>query len=84
MTRTIKSQTSNSYYFLTIDAESSRAVDCTCPDRHYRHHTCKHMSQFNSELERAITFQSLKARYDCRENGDLDTRRCYFELSLCA
>src|SRR6266567_9082260 len=34
MTRTIKSETTNKHYFLTID-ETGHAVDCSCPDRQY-------------------------------------------------
>jgi hypothetical protein len=83
MTRTIKSQTSNKYYFLTID-ETGHAVDCTCPDCQFRHRSCKHQRNFNQEVERAVAFTALKSRYDCRENGDLATRRCYFEMALSA
>ncbi len=63
MTRTIKSETSNKHYFLTID-ETGHAVDCTCPDRQYRHHTCKHMTHFNRAFEQAITFMALLGQFD--------------------
>ena len=80
MTKTIKSQTSDKHYFLTI--ENGHAVDCTCGDRQYRHRTCKHMSTFNQEVQKASTFQALMVRFDSRLNGDEETRRCHYEMSL--
>ena len=81
MTKTISSETSNKHYFLTID-ETGHATDCSCPDRFYRHHTCKHMRNFQEEVERAQVFLALKQDYDCRANGQEQTRRCYYEMSL--
>ncbi len=81
MTKTIKSQTSNTHYFLTID-EQSHAVDCTCGDYIHRHRTCKHMSAFNAEVTKAATFQALRNRFDSRLNGDEQSKRCYCEMSL--
>lgn len=83
MTKTIKSQTSNTHYFLTI--ECGLATDCTCPDRQYRRnwkHTCKHMNSFNAEVVRASAFLNMKELFDVRENGQEQSKRCYFEMSL--
>ena len=83
MTKTIASQSdSHKKYFLTIDDRSAQAVDCSCPDRQYRGHTCKHMAQFGQELAKAETFNSLFQRYDCRANGAEQSHRCYYEMSL--
>ncbi len=65
MTKVISSQTSNKKYFLTI--ENGVATDCTCGDRQYRHHECKHMRQFNAEVTRAAAFLALKARIAAAE-----------------
>lgn len=81
MTKTIKSQTSNKRYFLTID-EAGHATDCSCSERNYRHHTCKHMRSFDAEVQRAATFHALRQRFDSRLNGDEQSRRCYYEMGL--
>ena len=47
-------------YDLTIDERQGVATDCGCPDRQYRHHECKHMRQFNAEVQRAATFILLQ------------------------
>ena len=80
MTKTIKSETSDKHYFLSINGD--HATDCTCPDRQYRHHECKHMRNFNAEVQRAATFLSLKAAIEAQEREQAQTRRCYFEMSL--
>jgi len=64
MTRTIKSFTSNKTYSLTIDSESGRAIDCSCPDMRGRGHRiehiskggCKHMQEYEVQLQRAAAF----------------------------
>lgn len=83
MTKTIASQTSDTRYFLTID-DDGHAVQCSCPDRQHRSYkpSCKHMDAFNAEVQRAATFQLLRQRFDSRLNGDEQTRRCYYEMSL--
>ena len=76
MTRTIASETSaNKRYFLTIDDHSAHAVDCSCSDRTYRHHTCKHMSQFNQELVKTETFRQLWHALDFRSEAQRAARR---------
>lgn len=67
MTKTIKSQSSDKHYFLTI--EQGHATDCTCPDRNYRHHTCKHMRGFDADVERAAEFLAMMARFDVRSRA---------------
>ena len=84
MTRTIKSETTNKHYFLTID-ETGHAVDCSCPDRQYRHHTCKHMKHFNAAYEQAIAFAALVALFDCRSQAVIEAKRAAywnFEMSI--
>ena len=81
MTKTIKSQTSGVYYFLTViervDTEGRKrawAVDCQCPDMAIRcrgeHgdplHRCKHIREFNTEVERAEHFIALWNTFDYR------------------
>ena len=80
MTKVISSQTSNKKYFLTI--ENGVATDCTCGDRQHRHHECKHMRNFDVEVNKAATFLLLRERFDSRLNGDIETRRINFEMSL--
>ncbi len=84
MTRTIKSETSNKHYFLTID-ETGHAVDCSCPDRQFRHHTCKHMRHYNAAYEQAIAFAALKATLDCRSQAVIEAKRAAywnFEMAI--
>jgi len=84
MTRTIKSETSNKHYFLTID-ETGHAVDCTCPDRQYRHHTCKHMTHFNRAFETALTFMALLGQFDVRSQALIEAKRAAwwnFEMQI--
>lgn len=81
MTKTIASATdTNKRYFLTIDGD--HATDCSCPDRAHRHHECKHMRNFNAEVQRAATWMLLRERFDSRLNGDIETRRCNYEISM--
>jgi hypothetical protein len=80
MTKTIASQTSNKHYFLTIDGD--QATDCTCGDRVYRHHTCKHMRQFNAEVARAAAFLALKRRIAAAEREARAASRIAFELAM--
>lgn len=81
MTRTIRSETNDKHYFLTID-EAGHATGCSCPDRYYRKHTCKHMAHFDEQMRKIAAFAFLFRRFDCRANGDEDSRRCYYELAL--
>ena len=80
MTKVISSQTSNKKYFLTI--ENGVATDCTCGDRQYRHHECKHMRQFNAEVARAAAFLALKARIAAAEREARVAHRIAFELMM--
>ena len=80
MTKVISSQTSNKKYFLTIDGD--QATDCTCGDRVYRHHPCKHMRQFNAEVTRAAAFLALKARIAAAEREARVAHRIAFELMM--
>ena len=81
MTKTIASATdTNKKYFLTIDGD--HATDCSCPDHQHRHHECKHMRNFNVEVQRAATWLLLRERYNSRLNGQEQSRRCYYEMSL--
>jgi len=75
MTRTIKSQTSSAYYFLTIDEQKLEATDCTCGDRHFRHHVCKHITGFDAQLLKTLAFVALKNRYDVRSEAQQAARR---------
>ena len=74
MTLTIKSQTSNKHYFVELD-ETNTATSCGCPDRAYRHHTCKHMTAVTTEVARAIAFAALKELYDYRGKVQQAARR---------
>lgn len=83
MTKTIKGQTS--HYFLTIHDATGMATDCTCKDRFYRQHFCKHMTGFNRELDKAIIFQSLMNRFDMRSQAVREARYINyinFEMSM--
>src|SRR5207247_2678698 len=83
MTRTIKSETTNKHYFLTI--ENGQAIDCSCPDRQYRHHACKHMKHYNAAFEQAIAFAALVALFDCRSQAVIEAKRAayyYYEMAI--
>ena len=82
MTKVLTSPDTNKKYFLTID--NGQAVQCSCPDRQYRSYklSCKHMAGFNAEVAKASAFIALRSRYDVRLNGQEDSRRCYYEMSL--
>ncbi len=74
MTVTIKSQSSNRYYFVEID-ETNHATDCQCPDRQYRRHTCKHMTEVTTQVARALAFAQLREQYDYRGKVQQAARR---------
>ena len=79
MTKTITSETdSRKHYFLTIDDESSQAVDCSCPDRIYRHRTCKHMRALDTEVQRVTTFAALMRQYDIRSQAVREAKRAAY------
>ncbi len=81
MTKTIASATdSRKRYFLTIDGD--HATDCTCPDRQYRHRTCKHMSNFNAEVRKASTFLALKASIEAKEREQAYSNYLNWQLSM--
>ncbi len=75
MTRTIKSQTGNTHYFLTIDEQKLEATDCTCGDRHFRHHVCKHITGFDAQLLKTLAFIALKNLYDVHSAQQQAARR---------
>ncbi len=91
MTKTIKSETNDKYYFLTID-EDGHATDCTCGDQHFRCHVkgnpahqCKHMKHYNAAYEQAIAFAALVALFDCRSQAVIEAKRAAywnFEMSI--
>jgi hypothetical protein len=83
MTKTIKSFSDTRHYFLTIDDHSATAVDCSCPDRQYRHHECKHMSQFNAQMTRTTTFQQLWSALDYRSEANKAARREAYTVDFC-
>jgi hypothetical protein len=83
MTKTFSSFTNqNTKYFLTIDPKLGRATSCTCPDCQWRGRQCKHIKEFDAERIRVEKFNDLRKQFDCRLNGQADTQRCYFEMSL--
>jgi hypothetical protein len=80
MTKVISSQTSSAKYFLTI--ENGVAVDCSCPDRKFRRHECKHMRSLDSEVARASAFLSLKSKIAQAERDARAAARISWELSM--
>ena len=70
----------------TTKSYETTETSCTCPDFIYRRQAkrqpCKHMVAL--QMCKDVVFQALRERYDYRLNGQEDTRRCYFELSLSA
>ncbi len=81
--------TQEGYHKMTSFTDSTKTYNvtptsCDCPDSTFRHHQCKHQKMLIAETNKAQLFLSLKAKFDSRENGDLDTRRCYLELALSA
>ena len=66
MVTTLKSFSSETQYKLSICESSGTAVLCDCPDMRHRGHRldhiagCKHMREFNAEIQRAATFILLK------------------------
>jgi hypothetical protein len=84
MTLTVRSQTSNKHYFVELD-DSNQATECGCPDRAYRHHTCKHMREVTEQVARALAFAALRQQYDYRSETQRAIRRERFlnyELSI--
>jgi hypothetical protein len=79
MTRTIKSETSNAHYFLTI--LDGQALACTCKGFHYTGH-CKHQQAFNAEVERAQAFLALKSKIAQAERDARAAARISWELSM--
>jgi hypothetical protein len=63
-------------------------TSCTCPDRQYRHHTCKHMRLIEQEVERAARFLAIKAQVEqaeieARERAEIEAREnagCYMRM----
>ena len=56
---------------------------CTCPAKYYYPgKQCKHQTALIHEINRATIFGLLKMKFDCRDNGDEQTRRCYYELAI--
>jgi uncharacterized Zn finger protein len=49
VTKTITSPESGKRYQLTINDEDGHATGCSCPDRNFRRHTCKHMRAHEAE-----------------------------------
>jgi hypothetical protein len=85
MTLTVRSATdTNKHYFVELD-ENNHATDCGCKDHEFRPGRvggCKHIREVTEQVARAQAFLDLKRRFDCRENGDEDSRRCYYEMAL--
>ncbi len=78
MTTTITSQTdTNKKYFLTID-EQGHATECSCPDRQWRQHQCKHMRALDTEVLRAEKFTALMRQYDVRSQAVREQRRAAY------
>ncbi len=80
MTRTIKSETSDKHYFLTI--ERGQATDCSCPSRQWRKGACKHMNHFSAEVARAAAFLTLKSKIAQAERDARAAARISWELSM--
>ena len=81
MTRTISSETSNTKYFLTINDQTGKAVDCSCGDQQWRCHAkgdathqCKHIRLANWEIERAEAFRQAWHALDFRSEAQRDRR----------
>lgn len=91
MTRTIKSETNDTHYFLTID-ETGHATDCSCGDQHFRchiagnpAHQCKHIKHYNAAFDLALAFAAEKARFDCRSQAVIEQKRAayfYYEQAI--
>ncbi len=70
MTVTMKSQSSNRYYFV---------------ESQYRRHTCKHMRQLDEQLSKSLAFAALRQQYDYRSETQREIRRAAYlnyELSI--
>jgi hypothetical protein len=74
--------TLNSYTDCTQQYETT-LDDCTCKGFTRWNH-CKHVETLQRAYARAKaeTFAELRRQFDCRLNGQADTQRCYYEMSL--
>jgi len=76
---TIQSFTSDKTYETTPE-------HCTCGDYLNRQSKvggkCKHQKALIAACNTATIFALLRMKFDYRLNGDLDTRRCYYEMSI--
>lgn len=67
MNAQVTSFTSSATYGLVIDEIAGQATDCGCKDRIYRKQykpSCKHMNEFNAEVQKAETFLGLMKQYN--------------------
>jgi len=56
---------------------------CECQAKYFNPgQKCKHQKALIGEINRATFFLMLKARFDCRANGDEATHRINFEMAL--
>ncbi len=54
---------------------------CTCKSFQFgRGRACKHMIAV--QMGKDAAFKALRNRFDYRLNGTLESRRCYYEMSL--
>lgn len=79
MTKTIKSFTSDTQYFTTIDDETGKMTDCRCPDHATwcpnREGGCKHMKEFNEQMRKLEAFQQAWHALDFRSEAQQAARR---------
>ena len=65
-----------------VQVENGTAVDCSCPDRIYRHRTCKHMNAMNreiaGEINRAARFLAVRREVQ----GMIETWKCQYEMAF--
>jgi len=79
--------TLNSFSDITQRYETT-LDDCTCGDFIYRKaargECCKHMEALRRLYAkvRREEFNRMRQQYDSRLNGQADTQRCYYEMSL--
>jgi hypothetical protein len=76
MNAQIQSFTSQATYGLVVDETTGQATDCGCKDRQYRHRQCKHMREFDAEVQKAARF--ILVQNKVREMAE--TSRCYREM----
>jgi hypothetical protein len=71
-----------------VTVRHGQAVDCTCGDRHFRRHECKHMSnaqvQINAEIAKAERFLALKRQIETQEREARENRACYLRMMASA